>query len=382
VARARELAQVGRTLFALAGSLAQGAVAPAAQALEAVLARLLPVALDFLARTFGLDQLPRLLRLGLEALRRPIDKGLDWVLGKIVQLAKNAGKAGKKGVENKLPKAALTAPDSLQLADNRTPTQKQEALQQAVAAGTTLLREEQLSHAKLATHLAAIRQQYRLTSLRLVTESETTDFELVHLHGAVNPQQRGPSVRRARPLTPGAVPRPPVQVQQAIRALYQQALAPAHITEVDDRAQLVRHRFTNPRLITAVHKNTFAEFNAKLQRGEIVLVNNQREYLLANRPKYRPNLVEDVWAQAQSQDVNGRVYDPNVPTIELFWDRTKNRSDQWHMGHRSGKEYRTMVDDYIRGRTTYQEFLAEYNDKANYQPEDPRENSSHRHEAP
>ncbi len=382
MARARELAQVGRTLFALAGSLAQGAVAPAAQALEAVLARLLPVALDFLARTFGLDQLPRLLRLGLEALRRPIDKGLDWVLGKIVQLAKNAGKAGKKGVENKLPKAALTAPDSLQLADNRTPTQKQEALQQAVAAGTTLLREEQLSHAKLATHLAAIRQQYRLTSLRLVTESETTDFELVHLHGAVNPQQRGPSVRRARPLTPGAVPRPPVQVQQAIRALYQQALAPAHITEVDDRAQLVRHRFTNPRLITAVHKNTFAEFNAKLQRGEIVLVNNQREYLLANRPKYRPNLVEDVWAQAQSQDVNGRVYDPNVPTIELFWDRTKNRSDQWHMGHRSGKEYRTMVDDYIRGRTTYQEFLAEYNDKANYQPEDPRENSSHRHEAP
>ncbi|HET9505731.1 MAG TPA: hypothetical protein VFO93_19455 [Hymenobacter sp.] len=72
VARARELAQVGRTLFALAGRLAQGAVAPAAQALEAVLARLLPVALDFLARTFGLDKLPRLLRLGLEALRRPV----------------------------------------------------------------------------------------------------------------------------------------------------------------------------------------------------------------------------------------------------------------------------------------------------------------------
>jgi len=97
VARARELAQVGHTLFALAGSLAQGAVAPAAQALEAVLARLLPVALDFLARTFGLDKLPKLLRLGLQALRRPIDKGIDWVLGKIVRLAKNAGKAGKKG---------------------------------------------------------------------------------------------------------------------------------------------------------------------------------------------------------------------------------------------------------------------------------------------
>ena len=97
VARARELAQVGRTLFALAGSLAQGAVAPAAQALEAVLARLLPVVLDFLARTFGLDQLPRLLRLGLEALRRPIDKGLDWVLGHLVQLAKNAGQGVKQG---------------------------------------------------------------------------------------------------------------------------------------------------------------------------------------------------------------------------------------------------------------------------------------------
>ena len=51
------------------------------------------------------------------------------------------------------------------------------------------------------------------------------------------------------------------------------------------------------------------------------------------------------------------------------------------MGHIPTREYRVMVDGYVSGVMTYQQFLNDYNDPANYQPEDPTENVSHRHEA-
>ncbi len=172
-------------------------MAPAAQALEAVLARLLPVALDFLARTFGLDQLPRLLRLGLEALRRPIDKGIDWVLGKIVRLAKNAGKGVKQGgaaAAQAGQQAVGTQPD------NRTLAQKQQALVQGLATGTALLRDEHLSEVTLLARLRQVQQQQQLTVLKVVHDRSTDDTEIVHLHGEINPQQDGPKIARKKGL--------------------------------------------------------------------------------------------------------------------------------------------------------------------------------------
>jgi hypothetical protein len=55
------------------------------------------VALDFLARPFGLDKLPKLLRLGLQALRRPVEKGVNGVLDQIIKLAQKAWQGAKKG---------------------------------------------------------------------------------------------------------------------------------------------------------------------------------------------------------------------------------------------------------------------------------------------
>jgi hypothetical protein len=263
------------------------------------------------------------------------------------------------------PKSSVTA----EPADTRTLAQKTAALDQAVAAGTALLRDDQLPEASLTAQLAQLQARHRLTTLRLVRGAGTGETETVHLYGQVNPQRTGPTVR------------PPVQVAQAIRALYLRAPAPAVVTEVDEPAQLVRHRFTNPRLVTAVQKNTFAEFTAKLRRGDITLVNPTREYLMNNRPKYRVGVVEAVWKQAQSKRADKKVYDPNVPTIELTWV-AGNRDKQWHMGHIPTREYRVMVDEYISGAMTYQQFLSDYNDPANYRPEDPTENVSHRHEAP
>jgi hypothetical protein len=97
VSRAQELARVGLALFGMARTLEQGQSKPAAEALDGILAQLLRVALDFLARTFGLDKLPKLLRVGLQALRRPVEKGVNGVLDKIIRLAQKAWQGVKKG---------------------------------------------------------------------------------------------------------------------------------------------------------------------------------------------------------------------------------------------------------------------------------------------
>jgi hypothetical protein len=88
---------VGLALFGMARTLEQGQSKPAAEALDGLLTQLLRVALDFLARTFGLDKLPKLLRVGLQALRRPVEKGVNGVLDKIIKLARKAWQGVKKG---------------------------------------------------------------------------------------------------------------------------------------------------------------------------------------------------------------------------------------------------------------------------------------------
>ena len=383
--RGQQLGAVVSTFLDALGTIAAGGVVAAATRLEQTMGRLVPVVLAFLARLTGLGDIGKPIQALLLQLRRPLEAALEKLVGLILKLGQKLLAPAAPVAANMAPAAspATTTAAVAAPADPRTLAQKTAALDQAVAAGTALLRDERLPEAELATQLATLQAQHRLTTLRLVREPGTGETETVHLYGEVNPQRTGPPVRRPRRPPAGATPavRPPVQVAQAIRALYLRALAPAVVTEVDEPAQLVRHRFTNPRLVTAVQKNTFAEFTAKLRRGDITLVNPTREYLMNNRPRYRAGLVVEVWERAKRR---GRVFDPNAdnPRIELFWDTNKSRQDQWHMGHKPGAEYWRMVDGYISGQTTHQEFLDKYNNPANYWPEDPKENVSHRHEAP
>jgi RHS repeat-associated protein len=99
----------------------------------------------------------------------------------------------------------------------------------------------------------------------------------------------------------------------------------------------------------------------------------------AKRPKYRVGVVDRVWNR--NRDVNDRNVDPNTGKI-LKWNRKKNRHDQWHMGHRRGHEYRRLIQDLKNRVIDKEEFLMEYNNPDNYDPEDPKANMSHVHEKP
>ena len=87
-----------------------------------------------------------------------------------------------------------------------------------------------------------------------------------------------------------------------------------------------------------------------------------------------------MWDAAAAKDALGRVYDPHT-NAELFWNQTKNRWDQWHMGHKEGKEYSKLHRDYLDDRISYDQFLREYRNPNNYHPEHPLENMGHYHEA-
>lgn len=96
------------------------------------------------------------------------------------------------------------------------------------------------------------------------------------------------------------------------------------------------------------------------------------------RPKFRKGVVDNVWNTAKNAD--GKVICPNSKK-ELFWDTTKSRADQWHMGHKKGHEYKDLAKDYKKGKTSWQNLLDEYNNVNNYHPEDPVANMSHVFEA-
>jgi RHS repeat-associated protein len=96
-----------------------------------------------------------------------------------------------------------------------------------------------------------------------------------------------------------------------------------------------------------------------------------------NRPKHYQKNIEEVWEK--SKDADGKVYDPNTGE-ELTWDKFKSRYDQWHMGHKPGHEYRTLVEKLRKGEITEEQFLKEYHNPNNYQPEGPKANMSHQFE--
>jgi RHS repeat-associated protein len=123
-----------------------------------------------------------------------------------------------------------------------------------------------------------------------------------------------------------------------------------------------------------------------------------------SRPNFDSGLVQGVWDNAP-RNISGNVYNVRNPEIELFWDKNKNRYDQWHMGHLEGHEYSDLHADYISDmnqliadlepyenvlsdktkkkilKSRIDEFKGEYNNAGNYAPEDPDINMSHKNEA-
>lgn len=57
-----------------------------------------------------------------------------------------------------------------------------------------------------------------------------------------------------------------------------------------------------------------------------------------------------------------------------------NEPRKWDMGHKKGKEYRKLHKKYMDGEISKEEFIKEYRDPKNYEPQSRKTNRSHKHE--
>ena len=96
-----------------------------------------------------------------------------------------------------------------------------------------------------------------------------------------------------------------------------------------------------------------------------------------SRPSFRKGVVEEVWENAKGPD--GLVRDPNTGDI-INWTPGQSRKGVWDMGHIPEAKYSEIHEAYMNGELTTKEFVDWYNDPANYRPELPSNNRSHKYE--
>lgn len=102
---------------------------------------------------------------------------------------------------------------------------------------------------------------------------------------------------------------------------------------------------------------------------------SDKKYSIDRRPEYASGQAEAVWEAAKQAGLDNEVRDPNTGEV-LTWDRSKSRFRQWHMGHKDGREYRVLLEYYLRDRISEERFKQEYQDPDHYRPEKPGPNMS------
>lgn len=161
--RAAQIAALINAILDTLGAIVRGNLTAMATAVEGALARMIPVAIGFLASLLGLGGISDAIRNIIKTLQAPVNAAIDWIIGKAWGLVKKAGgflakKAG--GAVDKVIKAT----------DKRTPEEKQRDLDRAAKSLRPLINpllKRGITPKQLKPLLLAWRLRYRLTSLTL-----------------------------------------------------------------------------------------------------------------------------------------------------------------------------------------------------------------------
>ena len=166
----RRIYEVVQAVVDAVGDIARGILEPAHQKVEEVLGRLLPLALDFLARFLGLGNVGAHVREVVEGIRERIDQAID----RLIQRVLSAFRSGSDS-------------DNAARGDADDP---QARLRAAVFEGQRLVLAAG-GDGEIHQGLERIRRQHELRLLDLVVERGTERGEVVHLHAEVNPTYDG-----------------------------------------------------------------------------------------------------------------------------------------------------------------------------------------------
>jgi hypothetical protein len=204
------LALVNAILDNLAAIVA-GNIGAAANLVEKVMAKAIPLVIGFLASLLGVGGIGEKIKSVINAVRKPINKAMDWVLKTVVKpVAKAAARAvgfvkgkvkaagnwmkrkGQAGIDF-LKKKSSAATEGIRgkfgrKSDERTPDQKLADLQAGLGEAEGLLERPDASPTSIKPELDGIRKKYRMASLRLVIDEKKDGQETVHVEGVVNPK--------------------------------------------------------------------------------------------------------------------------------------------------------------------------------------------------
>ncbi len=114
-----------------------------------------------------------------------------------------------------------------------------------------------------------------------------------------------------------------------------------------------------------------------LKQGDNVVDTTKVMPYANSRPSYGKTQVQDVWDFYFDETIDG-VLDPSDSIIK--WDSNFPRNGQWDMGHIPSQKYELKHNEYMQGVITKEEFLEWYQNPANYRPELPSTNRSHKFE--
>lgn len=125
--------------------------------------------------------------------------------------------------------------------------------------------------------------------------------------------------------------------------------------------------------VKAIDKTT--DIPIKVDKGVTEVLTKYSKPYAKSRPSYGKGQVEEVWNSAKQP--NGKVYD-RFSGEELHWNPNEPR--MWDMGHKPGKEYKKLHQDYMDGKISKEDFLKEYRNPKNYEPQSRTTNRSHKYE--
>jgi len=181
-----KLSQIAAAVTAFIDSIvaiAGGDIGGAAAKVEGVLARLLSLAINFLAGFAGLgriaDKVLGVIKKIQSVIDKALDKLVDWIVGAAKRLFAKAFGKDKK--------------------DNRTPEQQQKALSDAVAEADRMLEDDQTPADQVRKQLGAIKTKYALTSLTLNSAPGQDGEETDQVEAKINPSKTGPPVKKLKP---------------------------------------------------------------------------------------------------------------------------------------------------------------------------------------
>lgn len=184
-------------------SIAGGGVGAVAGYIEKTLGRMVPIIIGFLASLLGLGGISSKIKAILEKIQAPVNKAIDWVVGKAVAFGKKALALGKKllsKAKNLGRKAIGKIKKKLGIKE-KTPEQieadKKKRLDKGVAAGAAAVNKlagKAVGERVLRPILAGIRTFYRMKSLEPVLDGETWSVA-----GEVNPKKKQATQTKAGP---------------------------------------------------------------------------------------------------------------------------------------------------------------------------------------